>query len=352
MSLSVGIIGLPNVGKSTLFNALLKKQLANISNYPFCTIEPNQGIIEVPDSRLDKLADRLGLSKKIPAGIKFIDIAGLVKGAHKGEGLGNQFLAHIRECDCLVEIVRFFDDPDIVGTVNPENDMETIKIELILKDLEMINKYLEKIKKEAKSGDKEIQEKLILLEKIKKFLDQGKMISEIEFNNKEKAIVKDLQFLTQKPIIKVANLSEKNLSQKFKELKDKGFIPLSAKLENELNQLSKEESEEYLKEIGLEERGLDYLIKKAYSSLGLITFYTLILEKQIQAWPVKRMTYLPEAGGIIHSDFYEKFIAAEVINWRTLIEIGSWQKAKAKGELRIEGKKYYVQDGDVIHFKI
>lgn len=353
MSLSIGIVGLPNVGKSTLFNALLKKQIADVSNYPFCTIRPNQGVVEVPDERLDRLASSLNLSKKIPAVVKFIDIAGLVKGAYKGEGLGNQFLAHIRQCDALIEVVRFFGDKEITGVVDPESDIEVIKTELTLKDLETVKKYLDKVKKETKTGDKKTQEEIKLLEKIQGFLDQDKMISEMDLSDDEKEeLIKSLCLLTAKPILLIANVSERSLRKRYKELESKGFVPVSAKLEAELTELSNKEAQQYLEELGLKELGLNRLIKKAYNLLDLIAFYTLIPDEQIQAWPILKQTKVPDAGGIIHSDFENKFIAAEVIDRQDLVEIGSWQRAKEEGKIRTEGKDYIVCDGDVVHFKI
>jgi len=269
MSLSIGIVGLPNVGKSTLFNALLKKQIADVSNYPFCTIRPNQGVVEVPDERLDRLASSLNLSKKIPAVVKFIDIAGLVKGAYKGEGLGNQFLAHIRQCDALIEVVRFFGDKEITGVVDPESDIEVIKTELTLKDLETVKKYLDKVKKETKTGDKKTQEEIKLLEKIQGFLDQDKMISEMDLSDDEKEeLIKSLCLLTAKPILLIANVSERSLRKRYKELESKGFVPVSAKLEAELTELSNKEAQQYLEELGLKELGLNRLIKKAYNLLS------------------------------------------------------------------------------------
>ncbi len=348
MSLSIGIIGLPNVGKSTLFNALLKKAKANVSNYPFCTIEPNVGIVEVPDSRLEQIANSLGLSKKIPAPVKFIDIAGLVKDAHKGEGLGNQFLAHIRECDAIAHIVRFFENPNIThipGKVDPKNDIETVNLELILKDLEITEKAIKKSRSTT-------------LEKIKKSLEEGKAVSEIDLSKKEKEAIVDLSFLTAKPTLYVGNVDEKEIKSgkltlqlgSVQTLDNLQLIPISAKLEAELSEFSDKEAKEYLESLGVKERGLDRVIKAAYNLLDLITFYTLTAD-QVQAWPIKKNAKAQEAAGEIHTDFARGFIAAEVINWEKLIEIGNWHQVKEKGLVRTEGKDYIVQDGDVVLFK-
>lgn len=346
MSLSIAIIGLPNVGKSTLFNALLKQAQADVSNYPFCTIEPNVGIVEVPDEHLSLIADRLSLSKKIPAAIKFIDIAGLVKDAHKGEGLGNQFLAHIRECDAILEVVRYFKNQEIVDVVDPESDIETIKTELILKDLEILGKTLDKTSEDKKET----------LLKIKNSLEQEIPVFEVELIEKEKETIKEFQFLTQKPILYIANVSEDEISRQIT-INSKQFITICAKLEAELAELSKKEAEQYLSESGISESGIDRLIKKSYEILNLITFYTLIPPSttlrtgQIQAWPILKNTKAPQAAGKIHTDFEKGFIKAEVINWQELINIGDWTKAHEQGKVRLEGKEYIVQDGDVILFK-
>lgn len=351
MPLSIGIIGLPNAGKSTLFNALLKKAQAQVANYPFTTIEPNIGIVEVPDERLDKLANALNLPKKIPATIKFVDIAGLVKDAHKGEGLGNQFLAHIRECDAILEVVRFFKDPNVQGEVNPEENIKTIQTELLLKDLETVNA---KAAKDSQSPQKEILERLI------ENLNQGKPAKEMTLTDKEKEEIEELELLTSKPILYVANMSEAQINEQITD-NSKQFIFIGAKLEADLAELSEAEAKEYMKEVGIAESGLNKLIKEAYKLLSLITFYTLILGKpastgislggQIQAWPILKSTKAPEAAGKIHTDFEKGFITAECINWQDLVEIGDWEETKEKGKIRTEGKDYIILDGDVVHFK-
>ncbi len=356
MSLSIGIVGLPNVGKSTLFNALLRQAQAEVSNYPFTTIKPNIGIVEVPDDRLYLLANRLSLSKVIPATIKFVDIAGLVKGAASGQGLGNQFLAHIRECDAICEVIRFFEDPEIAGQIEPDIEVEILKTELIIKDLETLKKHKEKIQKQAKTGDKKLQVELRVIEKLEDSLNQGKLAREISLNNLSKeavdSVFRELRLLTQKPILYVANVSEVQLQDPAFEVPE-NFIPISGKTEFELKDLSKEEASSYLQSLGVHESGVITLIREAFKILGLITFYTLKEEEgQIQAWPVRQGTKAQEAGRVIHSDFGEKFIAAEVVSAKDLIEAGSWQKARNQGLVRIEGRDYIVQDDDIIYFKI
>lgn len=340
MGLSIGIVGLPNVGKSTLFNALLQQAKAEVANYPFTTLKPNEGIVEVPDNRLSLIADRLSLSKKIPAPIKFVDIAGLVKGAHKGEGLGNQFLAHIRECDVILEVVRYFENEKVAGVVDPESDLETIKTELILKDLESLQRALEKAKGEKKE----------ILLKIKSSLEAEKPLSEINLSDKEKELISEFQFLTQKPILYVGNLSEAQIQDPSFSLSE-NFIPLSAKTEWELSEFSQKEAQAYLESLGMRSSGVSEIIKEGYKLLSLITFYTLIPSKQIQAWPIKEGTKAPQAAGKIHSDFEQGFIAAECIHWKDLVDIGSWEEAHKKGKIRSEGKDYVIADGDVVHFK-
>lgn len=346
MSLSIGIVGLPNVGKSTLFKALTKKQV-DISNYPFCTIDKNVGVVAVPDQRLNDLRVTLNPTKILPATIEFIDIAGLVKNAHKGEGLGNQFLSHIREVDAILHLVRFFADKDIAhvsGKIDSQADIEVVNLELIFADLDLINKRIADIKPKAKSGGKEAQELLDPLEKIKDTLDKGKPASAIDLNENEKDLIKALNLLTIKPMLFVYNVAEK--SQDESKLPSNG-ISISAKLEAELADLSDKE----IGELGYEKTGLDKLIKASFKLLDLITFFTT-QNNILQAWTVPRDTKAPQAAGVIHTDFEEKFIKADVISWENLKKAGSEAQAREKGLLRTEGKDYVVQEGDVINFKI
>jgi len=359
MSFSIGIVGLPNVGKSTLFKALTKKQVA-ISNYPFTTIDPNIAVVEVPDERLKKLADLLKPKKTTPTNIEFVDIAGLVKGAHKGEGLGNQFLANIKEVDAILEVVRIFKDPNVShqhGTVDPKNDVEIVNTELSLKDLETIEKILKNTRKEIKSGDKNAARILEVLEMLEMKLKEGKPILETcnlkletKHDTELNLSLKELQLLSTKPVIYVLNIEEKENLEKLKdEFQVSGFRfqEVNIKLEEEMTELNDGE----IKELGLESN-LENLIKSCYDILNLITFYTIKGGRELRAWTTRIGTKAPQAGGIVHSDFEEKFIRAELINAQKLIEAGSWQEAREKGWLRTEGKDYYVQDGDVIEFKI
>jgi len=355
MSFSIGIIGLPNVGKSTLFKALTKKQV-DIANFPFTTINPNVGMVKVPDQRLEKLAEVLKPQKVVPTYIEFVDIAGLVKGAHRGEGLGNQFLARIREVEAIVEVIRGFENPDIVhptGKIDPQTDLEVINLELTLADLAYLEKSLEKIRKEAKAGEKEAIKKLSVLEKLKNSLNQGILGREVIQDSEERKSISDLNLLTIKPIIYLINLDEQQIKEKSKSFFLKGYsspIFLCAKLEAELADLPDEDVQGYLKEYGLERSGLEELILAAYQILNLITFFTC--QNQIlQAWTIARGAKAPQAAGKIHNDFEKNFIRAEVINWQDLIKSGSEQSAREKGLMRIEGKEYLVQDGDVIHFR-
>lgn len=348
MSFSIGIIGLPNVGKSTLFKALTQQEV-DISNYPFCTIDPNVGIVQVPDERLQKIAEIIKPPKITPTIIEFVDIAGLVKGAHKGEGLGNQFLAHIREVDAILHIIRGFADKNIKhveDSIDPNRDIEIINTELIMKDLETIDKHIEKVRKEAKSNKKSIQE-LQITEKINKELNRGNLISNINLSQQEKGVIQNLSLLTIKPAIHLLNVRENTDYLNILKTLPGNTLPIDLKIEMEYSELSSEE----LKELNLKSR-LDVLIKTCYKILNLITFYTIKGGEETRAWTVREGAKAPEAGGTVHTDFEEKFIKAEVINYSNLLENGSWGNARSRGQVRTEGKEYVVKDGDIIEFKI
>jgi len=341
MSFSVGIVGLPNVGKSTLFKALTKKQV-DISPRPFTTINPNVGIVQVPDKRLSAIAKIIKPGKITPTTIEFIDIAGLIKGAHKGEGLGNQFLAHIRNCDAILEIVRIFEDPrveNVLGEINPEKEIDVIKLELLMKDLEALNNLIPKLEKK---GEKKDLKRTETLKKIKNSISEGKSISELELTRQEKAEIKDYQFLTAKPVIYLFNTD-------YKLSLDSKILHLELNLKDE--QGFTEFSEQEKKELELEPH-LDQIITSCYNTLDLITFFTIKGRKEARAWTIKQGSNTKTAGGIVHSDFAEKFIRAEIIPWQKLIEAGSWTQARTKGWIQTTGKDYVVQDGDVIEFKI
>ena len=346
MSLAIGIVGLPNVGKSTLFKALTKKQV-NIENYPFCTIDPSVGVVQVPDERLQKLADFSRSKKVVPAAIEFVDIAGLVKGASQGEGLGNKFLSHIREVDAIAEVVRAFGGDKIIhvhNKVDPQNDIGVIETELILADLDTVVKRIGNLEREAKGNDKEAVKKLEVARKIKNFLDQGKMAKDCELKDEEKELVKDLHLLTFKPILYVYNVS--SLGEEYGELKSKNHVVLDIKTEEDLMEMSEQDK----KDLNVASN-LDQLIVESYKLLGLMNYFTTG-EDETRAWTIKRNSTAPEAGMAIHTDFKEKFIRAEVINWQDLLAAGSYAKAREKGLVRTEGKEYIVQDGDVIEFRI
>jgi ribosome-binding ATPase YchF (GTP1/OBG family) len=343
MSFSVGIVGLPNVGKSTLFKALTKNKI-DIAPYPFTTIHPNIGVVQVPDKRLESIAKTIKPEKITPTIIEFVDIAGLVKGAHKGEGLGNQFLAHIRNCDAVVEVVRGFEDSNVEhvgGEVNPKKDIETVETELLMKDLESLEGFASKAEKETKT--KEVTKEKELLNRIKDWVSQGKLISEFNLTEEEKLKIREYQFLTQKPILYLLNTDggTKTLEPKLK------YLAMNLRDEEEASDLTENE----IKELEFKSK-LDQLILTCYNILDLITFYTITGGKETRAWTLKKGSAAPTAGGVVHSDFEEKFIRAEVINWQKLVEAKSWKEARESGLLKTVGKEYIVQDGDVIEFKI
>lgn len=364
MSLKCGIVGLPNVGKSTLFNALTSSQNAEAANYPFCTIDPNIGSVIVPDVRVDKLVEMYNPKKTIPSTFEFVDIAGLVRGASKGEGLGNQFLSHIREVNAIVHIVRCFDDDNIIhvdGKVDPKNDIEIIETELIIKDIESVEKRIERNQKSIKTGDKKIIAENELLEGLKKHLENSRLAKYFTetLNDEDKKIIKGLQLLTDKPVLYVANVDDalsngNKYSDIVKEIaaREKAeFLILSVQIESEIAQLeSREEKTEFLKELGLEESGLDRLIKEGYKLLNLITFFTAG-EKEVHSWTIPDGYTAPQAAGVIHTDFEKGFIRAEIMKYTDLISLGSEPAVKEKGLLKIEGKEYIMKDGDIVYFR-
>ncbi|WP_278563674.1 redox-regulated ATPase YchF [Collinsella tanakaei] len=356
MALSIGIVGLPNVGKSTLFTALTKKG-GLAANYPFATIDPNVGIVDVPDARLQKLADIVHPGRIVPATVEFVDIAGLVKGAAaEGAGLGNQFLANIRECDAICEVVRYFKDPDVMREVNhtgdfvdPASDAETIMTELILADIQTLEKQLPKLEKEAKR-DKTLVPKLEIAKRLVDWLNEGNRAAALDMTDEERAAAKGLFLLTMKPMLYVANVDEDELTSEFEPIDGVTPIPICAKVEAELSELEPDEAAEYLADLGLEHSGLETLAQAAYKLLGLQSFFTAG-EMEVKAWTVRQGATAPQAAGVIHTDFERGFIKAETIAYDDYVELGGEQGAKAAGRLRMEGKDYVMHDGDVVHFR-
>ncbi len=369
MNLSLGIVGLPNVGKSTLFNALVKNGQAAASNYPFCTIDPNVGIVEVPDTRLGALSSLVKPQRVVPAVVEFYDIAGIIKGASQGEGLGNKFLSHIRETAAIILVARFFDHPDIIhvnGTVNPKHDLETVLLELILADLETVKKAKDRYAKAARGGDADAQLAAKLLDEVDEALGQEKRASSVLENSSYpprvvKTIQQELHLLTAKPVLVVANIGEDAIGTSAEELFTKHelqsivpsadwIIPLCAQLEAELSTLPADEQEEFLQTYGLTESGLNRLVRQAYSLLGLETFFTAGVQ-EVRAWTMPKASKAPQAAGVIHTDFEKGFIRAEVITFDDYVKYKGESGAKEAGKLRSEGKEYTMKDGDVVHFR-
>ncbi len=355
MSLKIGIVGLPNVGKSTLFNALTRSKSAQAANFPFCTIDPNVGMVEVPDERLIALGNIVSPEKVIPAVTEFVDIAGLVKGASEGEGLGNKFLHNIRECDAIAQVIRFFEDPDVThvhGGVNPKLDMDVVQLELILSDLETVSKALGDIEKKTKTtNDKALIGKREVIKKVKTALEDEQLAINVDLSDKEREGLQHLHLLTNKPFLFIANVMEDQIADfKTPDFIQGDVLPISAKLEEELIDLSQEEAKEYLDALGLKESGLNAVIRTAYRILGLQTFFTAG-PKEVRAWTVPIGAKAPQAAGVIHTDFEKGFIKAEVIAYKDFIDYSGEHGSKEHGKMRMEGKDYVVKDGDIMHFR-
>ncbi|MFC1711280.1 redox-regulated ATPase YchF [Patescibacteria group bacterium] len=358
-SLKVGIVGLPNVGKSTLFNALMEREMAKVGQHPFTTVTPNKGMVAVPDERLEKLVKLLKKTNKDinvkPASIEFVDIAGLVKGAAEGAGLGNQFLSHIREVDLILHVLREFENPKVPhvsGRVDPVSDVATTDLELILSDFEVVAKALQEREKKVRDN-KKIAREVAILQKLKKALEKGRPAISVDLSDEEKKDIGSFNLITLKPVIFIVNISEKHLEAEDYpkgDLPEGIVVPVCVKLAADLYDLDKKDRQEFLSQFKLKKTGLEQLIKSCYKTLGLITFYTLKREKVISAWPISEQTTAIDGAGSIHSDFVKRFIKAEVIDWKKLYQVGSWKEARQKGLLHFEGKNYKIVDGDIIEF--